>query len=517
MAQSFIRQLQLVQICSCFLLAISSSVYSSTNLEIVESGSQYRIIQIQVSLAEENTAKLGDKSNSLASATLTEQKSHPNHYQIWYATQPFDNLSNARMHSYVRIAETTGLPQPSIGSGYDDCWADSEPAHRDSLGIAVFEPTTRTWSCSLTGMLPETDYWFAVIAADSSGQPIRFDEPILTVPGRTDIGDQPPPAPDTQRVLLILCSILLFFMGLFAYLRWSDLRTGNLDSRWAHIYVAPAIIALAILSFYPVCYGIWLAFTGAHQSSLGEEEFIGLTNFITVFNTPGFLRVTLFTLIWSIANVSAHVGIGLLLAVVLTRAELKGKLFYRTLLLLPWAVPGYISILAWRGILQTNGLLNDILGTNLDLLAQVTSAQVLVILVNIWLGIPFMMMSMSGALMGIPRDMYEAAELEGVSKWKQFLHITLPNLKTTLVPLSLLGFIWSFNMFTVIYLITRGKPTVGFGEPGATDILITYVYDVAFQYGQYGVAAAWSVVIFLFLVAFSWLYMKHTRATESAA
>nr|WP_277345509.1 sugar ABC transporter permease [Pseudomaricurvus alkylphenolicus] len=295
------------------------------------------------------------------------------------------------------------------------------------------------------------------------------------------------------------------------------MRSGKASANVAHAYVAPALIALAVLSFYPIVYGIWLSFTDAHQSRLGQESFIGLTNFVEVFTSPGFGRVTLFTIIWSVANVTAHVGFGLMLALVLTKAHLKGKLFYRTILLMPWAIPAYISILAWKGILQTDGLFNNILGTEIELLSQVTSAQVLVILVNIWLGIPFMMMSLSGALMAIPGDMYEAADLDGVSKWDQFIHLTLPNLKSTITPLSLLGFIWSFNMFTVIYLITRGNPSVDFGQPGATDILITYVYDVAFDYGRYGVAAAWSVIIFLMLVAFSWVYVKKTKATEAVA
>ena len=112
--------------------------------------------------------------------------------------------------------------------------------------------------------------------------------------------------------------------------------------------------------------------------------------------------------------------------------------------------------------------------------------------------------------------MYEAAEVDGVSPWNQFKHLTIPNLKGTLIPLSLLGFIWTFNMFNVIYLMTDG-PNLRFGEPGGIDILITYVYDVAFRDGAYGVAAAWSVVIFLMLVVFSWFYMKRTNATEASA
>jgi arabinogalactan oligomer/maltooligosaccharide transport system permease protein len=277
------------------------------------------------------------------------------------------------------------------------------------------------------------------------------------------------------------------------------------------------MLALAILTFYPVIYGFWLSFTDADQTHLGEQTFIGLANFWEVITASGFLRVTIFTLVWTVVNVTAHIGIGLFLALILQRGNIRGKTAYRTLLLLPWAVPSYISVLVWKGMFQPDGLINDLLGTDLNFLSDPTGAQIIVILVNIWLGVPFMMMSISGALQALPRDMYEAAEIDGITGWDAFRHLTLPNLKSALVPLSLLGFIWTFNMFNVIYLMTDGGPNLYFGEPGQTDILITYVYDVAFRDGAYGVAAAWSVIIFMMLLTFSWNYMKQTNATEAAA
>jgi arabinogalactan oligomer/maltooligosaccharide transport system permease protein len=169
--------------------------------------------------------------------------------------------------------------------------------------------------------------------------------------------------------------------------------------------------------------------------------------------------------------------------------------------------------LIWRGIFQYDGLFNGLLGTQIDILGLPVPAAAAVIVVNIWLGFPFMMMIISGALQTIPGDIYEAAEVDGVSPISQFRHLTLPMLKPAIVPVALLGFIWTFNMFNVIYLMTDGGPNLWFGEPGSTDILITYVYDVAFRRGLYGVAAAWSVVIFLILLWFSATYMKKTNAT----
>ena len=333
----------------------------------------------------------------------------------------------------------------------------------------------------------------------------------------TSVADILPPPPDTSPILFAIGSIVASLVALLCFLRWRDAKEGKHRGKLAHAYIAPALIALAVLTFYPVIYGIWLSFTNADQSHLGDNAWIGIENFVTVLTSTGFLRVTLFTLIWTLTNVIAHVGLGLGLALALDNRHVSGRTAYRTALLLPWAIPSYISVLVWKGMLQPEGLIDSVLGTDFEMLADPSGAKTLVILVNIWLGVPFMMMSLSGAIQALPRDMYEAADVDGISSWHQFRHLTLPNLKSAIVPLSLLGFIWTFNMFNVIYLMTDGGPNLRFGEPGETDILITYVYDVAFRDGAYGVAAAWSVVIFLMLVAFSWVYMKRTNATEASA
>ena len=134
---------------------------------------------------------------------------------------------------------------------------------------------------------------------------------------------------------------------------------------------------------------------------------------------------------------------------------------------------------------------------------------------NVWLGFPFMMVVALGALAGLPEDQLEAARIDGAGALMRLRFVILPQLLPAMIPAMLLGTIWTFNMFNVIYLMTDGGPNLWFGEPGSTDILITYVYDVAFRRGLYGVAAAWSVVIFLILLWFSATYMKKTNATEA--
>ena len=405
---------------------------------------------------------------------------------------------------HTEIIADNGLGVLSVG--YDNCTADG--IEMQQLGqIRLLPSGAQEIECYLTGMVPNKLHNIEVYADSSL---------LFSVEGLTGVSDERPDSGDTSPVMFAIGAIVLSLIALLSYSRYRDGQLGRTNSRLAHFYIAPAMLALAVLTFYPVMYGFWLSFTDADQTRLGEQVFIGLSNFWDVITASGFIRVTIFTMVWTVVNVSAHIGLGLFLALVLQRADIKGKTAYRTILLLPWAVPSYISVLVWKGMFQPDGLINDLLGTDINFLSDPTGAQIIVILVNIWLGIPFMMMSISGALQALPKDMYEAAKIDGVTGWDAFRHLTFPNLKSALVPLSLLGFIWTFNMFNVIYLMTDGGPDLYFGEPGQTDILITYVYDVAFRDGAYGVAAAWSVIIFLMLLAFSWTYMKQTNATEAA-
>ena len=285
--------------------------------------------------------------------------------------------------------------------------------------------TEMTFSCSITGLIPNQEH--IVTVNDSTGE--IYQETVIS-----SVEDILPEPGGTSGVLFAIGSIILSLIALLSYGAWKDKK--RTSSRGAHFYIAPALVALAVLTFYPVFYGFYLSVTDASQTKLGDESFIGFSNFVEVFTAEGFLTVTIFTLIWTLSNVIAHIGIGLFLALILNDRRIRGRVAYRTIMLLPWAIPSYISVLIWRGIFQPDGLLNDLLGTDLNLLADPTGAQIVVILVNIWLGVPFMMMSLSGALQSIPREMYEAADVDGVSDWDQFRHLTLPNLKSALIPLS---------------------------------------------------------------------------------
>ena len=394
---------------------------------------------------------------------------------------------------------------------FDPCVINGDELPVDEMGTLLIGQDATMADCVINGLLPDTTYTLAVERVDAEGAVSL----VGALEGLISREQDTRPAPlDSRPVTYALGSIVLSVMVLVAYFHYRDRGVIQQKARLAHFYVLPAVLGLAALVVYPILYGIFLSFTDADQRHLGEQDWVGLSNYLTLLTAPGVARVFGFTLIWVIANVIFHMLFGLILASLLSNNQLAGTRLYRSLLLLPWAVPAYISVLAWSGMLQVDGLINLLLGTSFDFLVDPTAARLSVILVNIWLGIPFMMVMLVSAMQSIPRDMYAAAELDGVSRFRQFFSLTLPALKNAIVPLMLLDFIWSFNMFNTIYLLTRGSPFIAFGEPGATDILVTYIFEVAFESGHYGIAAAWSMAIFLGLVAFSFIYAKQTRVID---
>ena len=418
-------------------------------------------------------------------------------------------------HSRIFLSDeyNESLQQPLAGEWYDDCWTSNDsgdnwiPIYRDNLGLpwAIFTSDDKAAiRCDLTGFAVDEEVPLTVILNGTES----FEHTITVVSSTQDVLPEPP---SSAPIFYAIGSIVLSLLASFSWLRWKDRDRSH---RHGLLFVLPAVLALAVLSFYPVAYGMVLSFTDAKEEALGDEEFNGIDNFVEVFTSEGFLRVIVFTLVWTVLNVFFHVGLGGALALLLNQ-KIRGKMMYRTMLLLPWAIPSYISVLVWKGMFHPEGLVNWFLGTETDFFSGVTEAQTMVILVNIWLGVPFMMMSISGALQSIPEDLHEAAEVEGVGEWSRLRHITLPLLKPTVMPLALMGFIWTFNMFNVIYLLTAGGPNLWTG-PGGTDILITYVFDLVYEDGALGLAAAWSFVIFLILMVFSWSFVKGSNATEAA-
>ena len=276
-----------------------------------------------------------------------------------------------------------------------------------------------------------------------------------------------------------------------------------------------ALVVLAVVA-YPFVYNVAISFSNMNIYTLRDWEIVGFRQYASVFAEPAFWAVFLKTIIWTGVNVAFHVGLGVFLAVLLHQKFVKGKPAWRILLILPWAVPQYITALTWRGMFNfeygaVNLLISNLFGgAPVEWLTDPFNAFAAAILTNVWLGFPFMMVIALGGLQSIPGELYEAADVDGASAWTQFWKITAPLLKPVMVPAITLGTIWTFNNINVIWLVSNG------GEPSEkTHILVSYVYEAAFSMYRFGWAAALSMVIFGVLFLFTQAFLNRTNATES--
>ncbi|MFH1453445.1 MAG: sugar ABC transporter permease [Armatimonadota bacterium] len=285
-------------------------------------------------------------------------------------------------------------------------------------------------------------------------------------------------------------------------------------------FILPAMTVVVFCSMLPNLYSFYLAFTNYSLYHYTKYDFVGIQNFITIFTQKEintFIRVFGWTFVWAIVSVAGMLTIGLALAIMLNTKGFKLKNFYRTLLVVPWAIPAFISVLMWQGLLwPDSGVLNTLLGTKVNWLGDPNLARFSVLMVNIWLGFPFFMTLCLGALQSIPTDLYEAAGVDGASKFSQFFKITVPILSTTLLPASVMSFAFNFNQFLSIYLLTAGLPPVSGSRAGATDILVTYSYKLAFTLFKYGLACAYAVIIFIVIALICGINFKATGTFKEA-
>ncbi len=271
--------------------------------------------------------------------------------------------------------------------------------------------------------------------------------------------------------------------------------------------------------------------TGKKTKIMGYYGYAGLKNFKDLLTNKQimspFLSVFIWTFEWAALSVFFTFGVGLILAIILNNRRMKFRSIYRTLLIIPWAIPAFISIIMFRvGFFNVSfGIINKIflekwlhLGP-IDWFGNAFWAKVALLLVNTWLGFPYMMVISLGALQSIPNELYEAASIDGASKWHAFWKITFPLLMIPLAPLLVASFAFNFNNFNVIYLLTGGGPPIpnSITPAGQTDILLSYTYNLAFGGASgrnYGLAAAISILIFIIIATISAVNFKLSGSFE---
>ena len=251
----------------------------------------------------------------------------------------------------------------------------------------------------------------------------------------------------------------------------------------------------------------------------------GFHNFVKIFTDEGiqkpFIQIFIWTVVFSLLTVVFTVLLGMVLACLVQWEALKGKAIYRLLLILPYAVPSFISILIFKGLFnqsfgEINMILNQLFGISPEWFNDPFLAKVMILIVNTWLGYPYMMILCMGLLKAIPSDLYEASAMDGASTWQNFSKITFPLLLKPLTPLMIASFAFNFNNFVLIQLLTNGRPDmIGTTTPaGYTDLLVSYTYRIAFEGSgtqDFGLAAAIATIIFLLVGGLALLNIKASK------
>ncbi|MEV4775751.1 ABC transporter permease subunit [Microbacterium sp. LWH12-1.2] len=269
------------------------------------------------------------------------------------------------------------------------------------------------------------------------------------------------------------------------------------------------------------------AFTAEDGTEMlpGWQTTVGFDNFVRAVTDESIrgplISVTVWTFVFALLSVATTFFLGLLLALVFNNTRMRFRNGYRIIMILPYAFPAFLSALVWAGMMNESfGFINQVIfgGAQIPWLTDPALAKVSVLLVNLWLGFPYMFLVCMGALQGIPEDVNEAAVMDGANPWQVFRRIKLPLLLVTVAPLLISSFAFNFNNFNLIYMLTKGGPRFeDVSIPvGHTDILISMVYKVAFtgQNRDYGLASAFTILIFIVVATISVISFRKTKALE---
>lgn len=279
-----------------------------------------------------------------------------------------------------------------------------------------------------------------------------------------------------------------------------------------YLFVGPAMVLIGALMVYPI--GTVLYYSMLENAVIEPDSgWVGLRHFRDLFAEDRVFRGAIgTTLVFTVSSVALHVFFGMMLALTLNaRVNPRVRSVFRTLLILPWIFTATIVAVNWRLILNPLGIVNfflrsiGVIGQHLEWFGHPGRALPALILVNLWAGYPFVMVSLLAGLQGIPLVLYEAATVDGANRRQRFLLVTLPQLAPVLLSISLLDFIWTFRLFPLIWLTTAGGP----GH--ATETLSVYAYKLAFSRFEYSQAASVAVIILLVTLGVSWFYVRRQR------
>lgn len=356
---------------------------------------------------------------------------------------------------------------------------------------------------------------------------------------------------DNSMLMLLFGVVTLGVIGLFLFAWAANIRSsyeGDLalqkgkkptsfvqdvkslfDERFHVMMLTPAIIGVLIFTVLPTIFMILIAFTNfdsEHPSPTTLFDWVGFDNFVSIFKGTGeianrFLPVLEWTLIWAVfATFTCYIG-GILLALLINKKEVKIKKVWRTVFILTIAMPQFISLLAVRNLISVGGPFNQLLvflglvKTPTEFLGFANSpwtARIAVLIINLWIGVPYTMLMTSGILMNVPQDLFEAAKIDGATNRQTFFHVTLPYIVFVTTPYLITSFIGNITSFNIIYLLTGGAPAnLGF-IAGETDLLVTWLYKLTIEQAEYNLGSVVAIFTFILTATGTLLAYRNSKA-----
>ncbi|MGV3466301.1 MAG: ABC transporter permease subunit [Heyndrickxia sp.] len=299
------------------------------------------------------------------------------------------------------------------------------------------------------------------------------------------------------------------------------------DKGFPYLILSPGMFLLIFVVIFPILFVVLLAFTNYdlyHSPPAKLVDWVGLKNFMDIVKLDiwrsTFIDVFSWTIIWTFVATTCQIAIGIFLAVLVNQKDLKFKKLFRTILILPWAVPAFVSILVFAGMFNdTFGTINnDILAFfGIDPIPWLTNpfwTKVALIMIQSWLGFPFIFAMVTGVLQSIPGELYEAATVDGATVWQQFKKITLPMILFSIAPILITQYTFNFNNFNIIYLFNGGGPAVPGQTAGGTDILISWIYNLTLETKQYAKAAAITLILSIIVISVAIWQFRRTKSFQ---
>lgn len=297
------------------------------------------------------------------------------------------------------------------------------------------------------------------------------------------------------------------------------------DKGFPYLLVGPGLFLLVFVVVFPLLFMFFLAFTNYNLYNAPPRNllsWVGFDNFVALVTIPiwrdTFFTVLSWTLIWTFVATTLQIALALFLALLVNDPRVKFKRLIRTVLILPWAVPGFVTILIFAALFNDNfgainrDILGPLFGSGIPWMTDPFWSKIALIMIQVWLGFPFVFALFTGILQSISSDWYEAADMDGASRWQKFRNITFPHVMFATAPLLIMQYSFNFNNFNIIYLFNQGGPAVRGQNAGGTDILISWVYGLTFNTQNYNMAAAISIIIGLMVASFAFFQFRRTRS-----